>query len=153
MMTLWCIFRSPLMFGGNLPDNDPFTLALLTNKRVKNVLMKSKNNHSLFRDTEKAAWIADDTGTRAKYLAVFNIGDKEGAANIPIDLKQVGCTTPCTITDLWSGKQLGKFSGEFAPGIAKHGPHLLLMDEATVGLDPQSRSGLLKLMKLFLAKK
>jgi len=124
MMTLWCIFRSPLMFGGNLPDNDPFTLALLTNKRVLNVLMKSKNNHSLFRDTEKAAWIADDTGTRAKYLAVFNIGDKEGAANIPIDLKQVGCTTPCTITDLWSGKQLGKFSGEFAPGIAKHGAGL-----------------------------
>jgi ABC-2 type transport system ATP-binding protein len=27
-----------------------------------------------------------------------------------------------------------------------HGPHLLLMDEATVGLDPQSRSDLLKLM-------
>ncbi|MCR5772933.1 MAG: glycoside hydrolase family 27 protein, partial [Butyrivibrio sp.] len=34
LMTLWCIFRSPLMFGGELRDNDPFTLSLLTNKKL-----------------------------------------------------------------------------------------------------------------------
>ena len=80
MMTLWCIFRSPLMFGGHLPDNDSFTLSLLTNKKVLEVLLKSKNNHPLFRDATKAAWIADESGTRAKYLAVFNIDDQEGSA-------------------------------------------------------------------------
>ena len=34
LMTLWCIVRSPLIMGGNMPKNDEFTLALLTNDEV-----------------------------------------------------------------------------------------------------------------------
>ena len=34
LMTLWCIFRSPLMFGGDLRENDEFTLSLLTSLQV-----------------------------------------------------------------------------------------------------------------------
>ena len=34
LMSFFTIFRSPLMFGGDLPSNDPFTLSLLTNKEV-----------------------------------------------------------------------------------------------------------------------
>ncbi|MBF4472958.1 NPCBM/NEW2 domain-containing protein [Flavobacterium sp. HJJ] len=76
LMTLWSIFKSPLMFGGNLPDNDPFTLSLLTNKNVLKVLNESTNNKPLFTDKDKAAWIADDPKTGAKYLAVFNTVDQ-----------------------------------------------------------------------------
>lgn len=77
LMTLWTIFKSPLMFGGNLPDNDPFTLSLLTNKNVLKVLNESTNNKPLFTDKDKAAWIADEPGTGAKYLAVFNTADQQ----------------------------------------------------------------------------
>ena len=77
LMTLWSIFKSPLMFGGNLPDNDPFTLSLLTNKEVLKVLNESSTNKQLFRDKDKAAWIADDPKTGAKYLAVFNTADPQ----------------------------------------------------------------------------
>ena len=77
LMSLWTIFKSPLMFGGSLPDNDPFTLSLLTNKNVLKVLNKSINNKPLFRDEDKAAWIADEPGTGAKYLAVFNTVDQQ----------------------------------------------------------------------------
>lgn len=77
LMTLWSIFKSPLMFGGNLPDNDPFTLSLLTNKKVLKVLNESINNKPLFTDENKAAWIADEPGTGAKYLAVFNTTDQK----------------------------------------------------------------------------
>lgn len=76
LMTLWAIFKSPLMFGGNLPDNDPFTLSLLTNKNVLKVLNESTNNKSLFTDKDKAAWMADEPSTGAKYLAVFNTADQ-----------------------------------------------------------------------------
>lgn len=76
LMTLWSIFRSPLMFGGNFPDNDAFTNSLITNPDVLNVLKYSKNNKELFRDSKKAAWIADDTKSNAKYLALFNIEDQ-----------------------------------------------------------------------------
>ncbi|HYH04338.1 MAG TPA: glycoside hydrolase family 27 protein, partial [Bacillota bacterium] len=34
MLTLWMIFRSPLMLGGELRDNDQWTLDLLTNHEV-----------------------------------------------------------------------------------------------------------------------
>jgi len=77
MMTLFSIFRSPLMFGGNLPDNDPFTLSLLTNNDVLNVDKYSKNNRQLFRNNDLVAWTADDTKTGDKYLAVFNAQDDE----------------------------------------------------------------------------
>lgn len=77
LMTLWSIFKSPLMFGGNLPDNDPFTLSLLTNKKVLKVLNESINNKPIFTDENKAAWIADESGTGAKYLAVFNTTDQK----------------------------------------------------------------------------
>ena len=77
LMTLWTIFKSPLMFGGNLPDNDPFTLSLLTNKNVLKILNQSINNKPLFRDIDKAAWIADEPNTGAKYLAVFNTADQQ----------------------------------------------------------------------------
>jgi len=78
-MTLWSIFKSPLMFGGNLPDNDRFTLSLLTNKNVLDVLNKSTNNRPLFNDEEKAAWVADEPRTGVKYLAVFNKSDQRFA--------------------------------------------------------------------------
>ena len=77
MMSLFSIFRSPLMFGGNLPDNDPFTLSLLTNNEVLNVNKYSKNNKQLFRENDLIAWTADDTKTGDKYLAVFNAQDND----------------------------------------------------------------------------
>ena len=34
LLSFWCLLPSPLMVGGNLPDNDAWTLALLTNPEV-----------------------------------------------------------------------------------------------------------------------
>ena len=63
LMTLWSIFKSPLIFGGDLPSNDAFTNSLLTNKEVLDILKHSTNNKELFRTKEQAAWIADDPKT------------------------------------------------------------------------------------------
>jgi hypothetical protein len=79
LMSLWAIFKSPLMFGGHLPDNDAFTLSLITNKNVLDVVNKSYNNKQLFNDEEKAAWIADSPVKGQKYLAVFNKADQQVA--------------------------------------------------------------------------
>jgi hypothetical protein len=120
LMTLWCIFRSPLMFGGNLPDNDAFTLSLLTNKSVLDVLMYSTNNKPVFNEASQAAWTAEQPNSNRKYLALFNKSDN-GPTRISINLQQLGLTTPCLITDLWTGKKLGKFTKVFAPEINAHG--------------------------------
>jgi alpha-galactosidase len=77
LMTLWSIFKSPLMFGGNFPDNDAFTDSLITNKNMLYVLNKSINNKQLFRNEKQVAWIAEDPANGDKFLAVFNIEDRE----------------------------------------------------------------------------
>lgn len=38
LVTLWAMFRSPMMFGGHLPDNDAFTDSLLTDAIVLKLL-------------------------------------------------------------------------------------------------------------------
>ncbi|WP_303310827.1 NPCBM/NEW2 domain-containing protein [Hymenobacter sp. BT730] len=77
LMSLWSIFRSPLMFGGDLPSNDAFTLSLLTNQEVLAVNRHSTNNRQLFRQDNLIAWTADDPATGDKFLALFNAQDQE----------------------------------------------------------------------------
>ncbi len=79
LMTLWSVFRSPLMFGGDLPSNDAATLALLTNPRVLAVNQHSTHGRQLWRRGDLVAWTADDPATGAKYLAVFNAQDQQPA--------------------------------------------------------------------------
>jgi hypothetical protein len=77
LMTLFSIFRSPLMFGGDLPSNDDFTLSLITNKDVIYVNQRSTNNRQLFRNDDLIAWIADDPKSGDKFLALFNATDRK----------------------------------------------------------------------------
>jgi hypothetical protein len=77
LMTLYSIFRSPLMFGGDLPSNDDFTLSLITNKDILGVNQNSANGKELFRKNDLIAWTADDPETGDKYLALFNASDKQ----------------------------------------------------------------------------
>ncbi|MGA8264143.1 MAG: NPCBM/NEW2 domain-containing protein [Ignavibacteriaceae bacterium] len=76
LMSLFLICRSPLMFGGNLPDNDAFTLNLITNDEALAVLNKSKNNRLLFQHDGKIAWTADATNSKDKYVALFYTSDQ-----------------------------------------------------------------------------
>jgi alpha-galactosidase len=77
LMSLFLICRSPLMFGGNLQDNDEFTLNLITNEEALAVLNKSKNNRLLFRDGVKIVWTADDVNSHDKYAALFYTSDQK----------------------------------------------------------------------------
>jgi len=76
LMSLFLICRSPLMFGGNLPDNDEFTLNLITNEEALDVLQMSKNNKLLSDDGGKIVWTADDVKSNAKYVALFFTADQ-----------------------------------------------------------------------------
>ncbi len=77
LMSLFLICRSPLMFGGDLPGNDKFTLNLITNEEALDVLNKSKNNRLLFDDGEKIAWAADGVNSNDKYVALFYTAEQK----------------------------------------------------------------------------
>ncbi|MCB9247574.1 MAG: glycoside hydrolase family 27 protein [Ignavibacteriales bacterium] len=73
LISLWSLFRSPLMFGGNLPDNDEFTLELITNDEVLAINQHSSNNREVYNQNGIIAWSADTKDSEEIYLGIFLI--------------------------------------------------------------------------------
>ncbi|TGD82283.1 hypothetical protein [Hymenobacter wooponensis] len=46
------------------------------------------------------------------------------SAKVSINFAQLGLSGPCTVRDLWTGKELGQVAGEFAPYVRRHGAKL-----------------------------
>jgi alpha-galactosidase len=62
----------------------------------------------------------------AQFLVVVATADNEGPARglrVPVKLSDLGCES-ARVRDLWTHRDLGAFSGEFAPEIAFHGAGL-----------------------------
>ena len=106
LITLWSIARSPFMFGGNLPDNDDFTLSLLSNDEVLGVNQKATAARELFRRGNQVAWVAEIGASPEKYVAVFNIGDTADE-QVRIDWSALGLPQSCAVRDLWAATDLG----------------------------------------------
>lgn len=77
MMNLWTIFKSPLMFGGHLPENDAATDSLLTNREVLYMHHYSMNNREVSNRDNQVMWSADDPANGDKFVALFNLGGSE----------------------------------------------------------------------------
>jgi hypothetical protein len=118
LFSLWAIFRSPLMFGGDLKMITKPEMQLLTNAAMLEVNQHSEHNRQLFREGNKVAWTADVPGTKNKYLALFNLGEER--ANIEVNLSDISVAGNCTVRDLWSGKDAGSFTGKFQAIIPAH---------------------------------
>lgn len=126
LMSLWGIFKSPLMIGGNLPDNDDFTLSLLTNSEYMEMHAKSYGARQIAREEKngkgKIVWAANGKG--CKYIALFNTGDKEKV--LKVDLSTVLMPdTNYKVLDIWQKEQLGSFKNTISLSVAPHGARLL----------------------------
>jgi alpha-galactosidase len=84
MMTLWCMSRSPLMLGCDLPSSPPETLSLLTNNDALDALRASSGNRELLRDGDLVLWAADSTTSGDRFLAVFNTGPEVLHRDFPL---------------------------------------------------------------------
>jgi hypothetical protein len=112
LMTLWCIFPSPLMIGGELPSADDWTLSLLTNPEVIAVDQHSTGNHPVISTDKAAVWLAnsselvDSQDKASQYLAVFNLSESESA--MKYEWKELGLTGKrYELRNLWEHKNLG----------------------------------------------
>ncbi len=118
LMTLWAICRSPLMFGGDLPSNDAFTLGLLTNDAVLAVNQASSDNRELFRQGDQVVWTAQSGDGAARYLALFNLGD--AIAEITVDFALLGAALRYDVSDLWTVESLGVVEGALRQQVEAH---------------------------------
>lgn len=142
MMTLWCIARSPLILGANLPGNDDFTLSLLTNDEVLAVDQHSTNNRQLWLKGQSIVWVADVPESNDKYVAIFNTNPPAAAkrargaataqaapitpaatqpATIVVPLTDLGLNGRCTARDLWANKDLEPVSDTIPAVVNSHG--------------------------------
>ncbi len=107
VMTLWSIFRSPLIFGGDLPSADSATLALLTNREVLDIDQNSSGNRQVLERGNIRVWTADAAGGTDKYAAAFNLGDAAETIHLPWTDVGIQIADP-GVRDLWQHKNLGR---------------------------------------------
>ena len=106
--TLWSIFRSPLIMGGNLTLCDEWTESLLTNPEVIAVDQRSVGNHAVLTTDKAAVWLARPADGEGYYLAIFNLD----AAPQEFRYSWKDLELPAAkynLRDLWDHKDLGSF--------------------------------------------
>jgi alpha-galactosidase len=130
LMTFWIMFRSPLMFGGNLPDNDVFTNSLITNTEVLEILKNTSENKQVLLEGNRKYWTAKDTTSDAIYLAIFNLNSTQKI--LDVFYNKIGLDGTYSIRDLWNKKDLGIFSGQFQTIIDGHGVVLFKLVKQTI---------------------
>ena len=124
LTSLWSLLPSPLMAGANLPDNDDWTLVLLTNPEVIAV-----NQDALGEPAQRLTNVLAGVEIWTKKLAdqslavgIFNRGN----AAVPVDLvwRSLDLRVSPAVRDLWLRQDLGR-QKYFVAEIPPHGCALL----------------------------
>lgn len=112
------------MFGGNLSDNDDFTLSLISNKEVLEVNQNSYNNHEVYNENGIIVWMADIPDSDDKYIGVFNINDSN--KNVILEWEKLGLTDKnYSVRNLWKKKDIGSFENSISFEIKEHSAELI----------------------------
>lgn len=127
MLTLWSIFRAPLMIGGEMTRFDEFTMSLITNKAILEMHGNVRHAHLVWRKeiqgTECILW----TGVNVqggRYVAVFNAGETDFEIQIP--LSDLEIYDRVSALELWSSTEeaLGEI---LTVSLKKHGAKAYLL--------------------------
>lgn len=121
MLTLWCIFGSPLMLGAELTLLDAWTLSLLQNEK----LLRLENGHfvsrQVLRDQEACLWAAVDPQTGERYVALFNLSEEEKILSTTPEICAAafpeGWFSPenGTWEEIWQGASCRSLGGKLPP--------------------------------------
>ncbi|WP_208394807.1 glycoside hydrolase family 27 protein [Mucilaginibacter gilvus] len=122
-MTFWSIYRSPLMIGGNLPENRELELKLFTNAEVLGANQNGENPKQLYKKDGAMVWYSHVQGSKDLYVALFNIGDAN--KSMTVDLAAIGFKGKVKVRDLWKKQDLGLFKKAYQQNVNLHGATLL----------------------------
>ncbi|MDE6055998.1 MAG: glycoside hydrolase family 27 protein [Lachnospiraceae bacterium] len=127
MMTLWCIFGSPLMIGAELTKLDAWTLDLLTRKDILKLVSNDYVGKQFEKKDDHAIWSCLNKVTGEKYLAFFNF--KETAQEIKCSVREVEQFADIEVTadyakELWSQKEIALHGNILIDTVPSHGARL-----------------------------
>lgn len=121
MMTLWSIFRSPLIIGGEMTGFDDFTMSLITNEELMKMHRNARHSHQVWRKEidgmEHILWtaVSAEGGT---YAAIFNAGEKNSSIEIP--LSDLEIYESVNGLEIWSNETVSS-SVSLAVTVESHG--------------------------------
>ena len=97
------MFRSPLMFGGEMRENDNFTLELMTNTRVLDMHRYGRKAKQIYREDDLVIWKSQTKDGRA-FVAIFNISEKK--QKLKLRFKDLGIKNKKELpaADIWTGE-------------------------------------------------
>ena len=105
LMSLWALAPSPMMLGMNLPDNDAWTLSLLTNDKVMAVNQDTLGSPAR-RVTQKNGteiWVKElKNGSKA--IGLFN--RSPATAEVALNWQEAGLAGKQKLRDLWNDRKL-----------------------------------------------
>lgn len=127
MMTLWCMFRSPLMLGAEMTKLDEWTLSLLTNHKALALLGENHRGKQIMRDKEQAVWISRDSETGRCYIALFNFRNQEAEVGISFEEMEIEGGI-CVGEEVWTGERLKDVTSEIRATVGPHGVKLYMME-------------------------
>ena len=132
-MSLWAISGAPLLVGADLTKLSPETLATLTNAGVLAVDQDASGLQAVkIAEPTKGVqvWTKDLSGTGTRAVLLLNRTSAE--SGFAVEWKELGLAenSTATVTDLWSGKDLGSFKGSYSAQVQGGDAALLLIKGA-----------------------
>jgi alpha-galactosidase len=122
-MNFWCIYNSPLMIGGNLPENRPLEEKLFSNAEVLAVDQQGENPKQLYKNDGSMVWVSRVLGSKDLYVGMFNIG--EDAHEVAVDFKSLGLKGKVKVRDLWKHSDLGAYKSRYGQKLNPHASALV----------------------------
>ena len=122
-MTFWCIYRSPLMIGGNLPENRAVERKLFNNDEVLAVNQHGQQPRQLYKTESAMAWYSHVPNSKDIYVALFNISDKD--QDVSVDFSALGLKEGVSVRNLWKKQTIGNYKNTYTTPIYKHGAILV----------------------------
>ncbi|MGC3991175.1 MAG: hypothetical protein QM796_16155 [Chthoniobacteraceae bacterium] len=124
LISLWSLSSSPLMLGMNLPDNDDFTLSLLTNDEVLAVDQDSLGRRAVRVSQRRGLEVwARELHDGSWAVGLFN--RSEVAAPVAVNWEELGLHASWQVRDLWQQKDLGVMEKGVSLPVSPHGAILL----------------------------
>ena len=106
LLTLWSVFRSPLIMGGNLTLCDDWTESALTNAELIGVDQHATNSHAVISTDKAAVWLSTPESDNGVYVAVFNLDSASQLFHY--SWKDLGLKRgKYNLRDLWEHQDLG----------------------------------------------
>ncbi len=134
MMTLWCMFRSPLMLGCELTLLDEWTKSLLTNELLLALLKADRHGRQIMRTDACAVWMNESDNGGAVCVALFNLKDTEETLSVRLDdcMDDVDMGREYGFRELWDGTCLQTVHQTVQTVVPAHGVKVFMCQSSGI---------------------